>query len=313
MRCLILGGGGFLGSHLADGLLSRGNQVRLFERPAFSRNNVSHLLGQLEVIEGSLEDSADIERAMAGVDAIFHLACTTVPATSNEDPRADLLSNVLPTIRILDGVRRHPECRIVFFSSGGTVYGIPERIPISESHPTNPISAYGIHKLAIEKYLFLYHHLYRVDARVLRISNAFGERQSPVSGQGAIAAFLHKALRRQVIEIWGDGSVVRDYIHVADVVRAASMLMDYDGEMHVFNIGSGVGRSISDVVAAIEQAVGHNIEALYSSSRALDVPANVLDISRAKTELDWTPGVVFEEGLRRTLEHMHEADEPEQH
>jgi UDP-glucose 4-epimerase len=302
MKCLILGGGGFLGSHLADALLAHGEDVRLFERPAFSRHNIAHLDDQVELQEGSLENPSDLDRALADVNVVFHLACATVPSTSNEDPAFDLATNVLPTLRVLDRLRNLPGSRVVFFSSGGTVYGIPEYTPIPESHPTNPISAYGVHKLTIEKYLFLFHQLHGVDARVLRISNAFGERQSPTSGQGAIAAFLYRALRGEIIEIWGDGSVVRDYIYVSDVIRAAMKMMVYEGEVRVINIGSGVGRSVNEVIKTIEDTVGRRAEVRYSSGRSLDVRSNILDTSRAMAHLNWVPEVGFEDGVRRTLD-----------
>lgn len=303
MNCLVLGGGGFLGSHLSESLLSHGHRVRIFEQPGFSQINLAGIVGRVETVEGSLDRASDASAVLEGIEIVFHLASTTVPASSNTDPFHDVASNVLPTLRLLDAAKEARLRKFVFFSSGGTVYGIPERIPLDETHPTNPISAYGIHKLAIEKYLYLYSHLFGVPSCVLRISNAYGERQSPTSGQGAIAAFLFRALRREPIEIWGDGSVVRDYIHVSDVLEAAIAAIGYEGRDNVFNIGSGTGTSLREVVRAVLHAVGWEVEVRYLPSRALDVPANVLAISRARRELGWSPKVTLVEGIGRTLSH----------
>jgi len=303
MNCLILGGGGFLGSHLSEGLATKGHRVCVFERPGYSRRS-------LDVIEGNIDDPPQIARALSGMDVVFHLACTTVPGSSNADPIYDLASNVLPTLRVLEAARQSRVARIVFFSSGGTVYGIPERMPIDEDHPTNPTSAYGIHKLAIEKYLALYRRLYGLDSLILRISNAFGEGQSPTSGQGVVAAFLYKALRHEPVEIWGDGSVVRDYIHVSEIVSAAIKSIEYEGHHRTFNIGSGIGISLRDVVVAVEELVGVRLEVHHGAARPFDVPISILDISRAKEHLNWSPQMSFRQGLQRTLRHLDQPHTP---
>jgi UDP-glucose 4-epimerase len=308
VKCLVLGGGGFLGSHLSEALIAAGYSVRILEKGGFSRKNLQHIIGSVEVIEGDWEDSRSIEDALEDVEVVFHLVSTTLPANSNEDPAYDIASNVLPTLRLLDVARRHALRKVVFFSSGGTVYGITQRIPIDEDHPTNPICSYGIQKLVIEKYLALYAHLYGLQCIVLRISNAYGERQSPTTGQGVIAAFIHKALRDETISIWGDGSVVRDYIHVSDIAQAAICCLEYQVKHRVFNIGSGIGRSLCEVLHTIEECLGHPLQVEYSPARPLDVPVNVLDISRARQELHWSPGIAFRVGVEKTLSYFKELD-----
>ena len=312
MNCLILGGGGFLGSHLSERLLALGHRVRIFERQGFSRRNVAGLIDQMDVVEGSLDSQTDVERILKDVDVLFHLASTTVPASSNADPFHDVATNVLPTIRLLEAARNSSLKKLVFFSSGGTVYGIPERIPLDEGHPTAPICSYGIHKLAIEKYLYLYRHLFGLEYCVLRISNAYGERQSPTSGQGAVAAFLSSALKRETIEIWGDGSVVRDYIYVSDVVEAAIAVSEQQAGRGVFNIGSGVGTSLREVIELVSQAIGLPLEVRYSPARALDVPVNVLAVGRAEKELGWSPKIPLAKGIGRVLKHAQGGDSTEE-
>jgi UDP-glucose 4-epimerase len=182
------------------------------------------------------------------------------------------------------------------------VYGIPRVLPIPELHETIPVCSYGIHKLTIERYLDLYHRLHGLEYCVLRMSNPFGERQRPDGAQGAVAVFLDRALRGERVEVWGDGSVIRDYIYVQDVARAFCQAIAYSGDPRIFNIGSGRGVSLNDLLAAIESLLGRPVTRHYLPGRPFDVPVNVLDISQAETHLDWRPEFPFHEGLRRTLE-----------
>jgi UDP-glucose 4-epimerase len=191
--------------------------------------------------------------------------------------------------------------KVVFLSSGGAVYGLPLWLPIPEHHPTNPICSYGITKLAVEKYLGMFEKLYGLEYVVLRISNLYGERQRTKSSQGAVAVFLGKALAGENIEIWGDGSVIRDYVHIADVVNAILASAQYDGPERIFNIGFGVGISLNEVISEIECAMGMKVSRTYVKGRAFDVPSSVLGIECAKRELRWEPEISFPVGLRRTL------------
>jgi len=192
----------------------------------------------------------------------------------------------------------------VFPSSGGTVYGIPKVIPIKEDHPTNPISSYGIIKLAIEKYLALFWTLYGLDYCILRISNAYGERQAANGAQGVIPTMIDKALHHQEIRIWGDGSVIRDYIHVSDIVAAFLNAAIHRGEPKIFNIGSGIGHSVNDIANTLEGLFEESLDLFYEPGRAYDVPVNILDNSLARQGLHWEPRVNLSDGIRQTLEFM---------
>jgi UDP-glucose 4-epimerase len=296
----VLGASGFIGSHLIDALLERGHRVLALSRSFPGLIGVS-ALGHPEleyyVVDLSLPQS--LEKALHGVDVCFHLASTTLPSTSNLDPGFDIGSNLLGTINLLEAACNAAVKRVVFSSSGGTVYGIPKQVPISESHPTNPTCSYGITKLAIEKYLALYKQLHGLDSVVLRIANPYGERQRQEAAQGAVAVFLAKALRGEAIEIWGDGTVVRDYLHVSDVVRALLAAADYGGTQPLFNIGSGHGLSLNQLIQAIEKELGGDIQVNYTSGRSCDVPVSILDIQLAAFELGWKPGISFSDGLAR--------------
>lgn len=304
MKCLVLGGGGFMGSHLSKALMEEGHAVRIFERPNLKPVETFPVGANVEWLEGDFFNQDDVIAAVAGCEVIFHLISTTAPKSSNDNPAYDIESNLVSTLHMLDAARKAGVRKIVFASSGGTVYGVPTQVPIPESHPTDPICSYGIGKLAIEKYLHMYHVLHGMDYCVLRIGNPYGEGQRPMAAQGAVAVFLHKALTGEAIEIWGDGTVTRDYVYVGDVVRAFLKVMEPTGEHRVFNIGAGEGRSLRELIDAIETVVQRPVARKFLAARALDVPTNVLDISRANAVLAWRPGVSFHDGLSRTLRWM---------
>lgn len=305
--CLILGGAGFIGSHLAEALLGNGHAVRVFDRPNLALPASLATACGLERVDGDFINEDDLMHAVPGCDVVFHLVWTTLPKSSNDNPIYDVDTNIIGTLHLLEVARRSGVRKIVFISSGGTVYGTPLQIPVPETHPTDPLVSYGISKLAIEKYLHLYKTLHGLDYIVLRVANPFGERQRVNAAQGAVAVFLARALAGEAIEIWGDGSVTRDYIYIRDVVEAFLKAMDYEGEPRVFNIGSGEGRSLNDILAAMEALLGRPVERRYLPARKFDVPVSVLDINRAREKLRWTPGISFAEGLRRTLGWMRNA------
>jgi UDP-glucose 4-epimerase len=187
----------------------------------------------------------------------------------------------------------------VFVSSGGAVYGDAQYTPIDENHPTNPKSSYGITKLASEKYFTLFGDG-NLSTTALRLSNPYGPRQRTTINQGAIAVFLHRALNQKDIEIWGNGEVVRDYIYISDCVSAIVKALNHYGPKRLFNIGSGVGRSLNEIVSSVELVLGRKVEVSYGPARTLDAAQNVLAIDCARAHLKWAPLVSFEEGLQKT-------------
>jgi UDP-glucose 4-epimerase len=299
-RCLVLGGRGFIGTHLVDALLAHGHVVRCFDRPHVAPMGDAHLTNpNFELYEGDLVSEADVREALLGCEVCFHLVSTTLPKSSNADPVFDVESNVLGTVRLLTHAVKSGLKKVIFVSSGGTVYGVPTQTPIPEDHPTNPICSYGITKLAIEKYLGLFKQLHGLDYTVLRLANPYGERQRIHASQGVVAVFLGKVLRGEPVEIWGDGSVVRDYIHIADVVDALLAALEQTGNEQVFNIGGGRGQSLNEVLDMIEKVTGCIADRRYLPGRIFDVPESVLSIARARQLLGWSPDVGFEQGLER--------------
>lgn len=304
LHCLILGGRGFLGSHLCDAIASQGHRVRVFDRPDAAMPEDSPGASTAEFVPGDFANPQDIDAALNDIDVIFHLVSTTLPKSSNDNPVYDIQTNVVGTMHMLDAARRAKVRKIVFCSSGGTVYGTPGQISIPESHPTNPVCAYGIGKLSIEKYLHLYHVLHGIDYCVLRLANPYGPRQRVSGAQGAATVFLHKAMMGETLEIWGDGSVVRDYLYIDDAVDALCRAMRHTGEPRVFNIGSGTGHSLNELIGDIENVLQREVSRRHLPGRPFDVPANVLDIGLAREALAWQPTTTLRDGLARSMEWM---------
>lgn len=293
---IVLGGGGFLGVNLCRRLVASGRRVRAFGR----RCAFPQALAGVDWYQGDFSDASALAAAIESHDIVFHLVHTTTPHSSNLDMAADL-QNVSSSIALLDISRDLGVKRIVFVSSGGVLYGRVKQIPTPEDAPTEPITAHGISKLAIEKYLALYEHLYDLDYRVLRVGNPFGPFQVATKNQGIIAALIPRALARESTEIWGDGSVVRDYLFVDDVVDALEAAAVDRSDLRVFNIGSSRGRSLREIIAAIETQLGRKLEIVWKPGRPIDVPVSVLSIDRARSVLGWTPKTPFEQGLEQTI------------
>ena len=305
--CLVLGGAGFIGSHLVEALAQQGRPVRIFDRPHVDRLPLFPRAKGFEIFTGDFLNPQALVPALEGVELVFHLISTTLPQNSNDHPVYDVESNVLGSLRLIELCRERGVRKVVFVSSGGTVYGVPRATPVAEDHPTDPISSYGIHKLTVEKYLALAHRLHGLDYCVVRPANLYGPRQRLDTAQGAVAVFLDQALRDQPIQIWGDGSVVRDYVYVTDAVDAMLKAASFEGAPRIFNIGSGKGTSLKELVAAIGQLLGREIKVEHSSGRAVDVPSNVLDASLAARHLGWRASTPLSEGLRRTCEWLRTA------
>lgn len=300
MRAAVVGASGFIGSHLVDGLLTEGYRVRALARhlpgmiSAEAQANPALSLQPLD-----MTDRLGLEQALAGVDLVVHLASGSLPHSSNRNPHDDVGVNLLGALNLLEASRSAGVQRLLVVSSGGTVYGIPQQVPIPEDHPTDPLCSYGITKLAIEKYVALYRQLHGLDGLVLRLANPYGERQRLDASQGVVPVFLGRALRFEPLEIWGDGSTVRDFLHISDVVSALLAACRYEGPERLFNIGSGTGLSLRELVELLEHELDRSLEVHYQEGRSFDVPTNVLCIDRANRCLGWKPKVTTVEGLQR--------------
>ena len=302
MQITVLGGGGFIGSTIIDRLLLDGHSIRVFERPRINpyRSFANH--EHVEWINGDLASVHDVREAIRGVDAVMHLVSTTLPKSSNDDPMYDVQSNLLSTLQLLQVMVEEGVKKIVFISSGGTVYGNPQYLPIDERHPTEPVVSYGITKLAIEKFLVMFQHLHGIKAVILRVTNPYGERQRVETAQGAVGVFLDRAIRGLPIEIWGNGSVARDYIHVSDVAKAFAQALIYEGRHSVFNVSTGTATSLSELLSIIERVTALKLDVRFKAPRPFDVTLSVLDNTLANQELGWRPAVDLETGIARTAQ-----------
>lgn len=308
MKALVIGGNGFIGTHLVSLLQKEEIGVRVFDRypSAFAEPSSS-----VEYVIGDLGNHGVLHEIVDGIDWVFHLAYTTLPKTSNDDPVYDIRSNLIDTVQLLEECRKGSPKKVLFISSGGTVYGAPQTTPISETHPTEPICSYGITKLAIEKYLHLFLHLDGLEYAVTRMSNPYGEGQNPNAKQGAIGVFLGRVARNEPIEIWGDGTVMRDYIYIEDAVKALLAAAKYTpglSDPRVFNIGSGQGQTLNHIVELIRDVAHKEVKVDYKEARNLDVQANVLDNSLAKKYLDWKPTTDLKSGIERSWKWIEKLD-----
>ncbi len=302
MNYLVLGGAGFIGSHVVDGLLAAGHQVRVFDRPDCDLDNLCQARDRIDLWGGDFTQADDLTGALEDIDLVIHLVGTVLPATSNLDPLYDIETNLKSTVKLLQLAVEKGVKKVVFASSGGQVYGPVAALPISETNPTEPLSSYGIIKLTTEKYLKLFHQLYNLDYTILRIANPYGERQKTDARQGAIAVFSGRIKKRQPIEIWGDGSVARDYLYIADLVQAVLKACSRSLPFKLFNIGRGRPLSLNELVRLLMEVSGREVPVIYKEARSCDSPVNFLDCQRASHYLEWEPQVDFRIGLQRTWE-----------
>lgn len=293
MKVLVLGGCGFIGSHVVDSLLAKGLKVRVFDRgPERFRPPIP----QVEYVHADFRDLTTILDTLTDIDVVMHLVSATVPGTAALDPQADVRDNLVPTISLLEAMSKSKVRKLVYISSGGTVYGIPETVPTKETNPLRPVSAYGIVKVAIEQYIQLYAREREIAATILRPSNPYGPRQGHTGLQGVVGTFLQRALNDEPIQVWGDGSVVRDYLYVSDLADlcARCTVSDTTG---IFNAGYGEGLTINEVIDQIRATTGKVVPVTYLEGRKLDVPVSILDIAAARKSFGWSPGTNFVTGV----------------
>jgi len=307
-NCMVYGGGGFIGSHLSESLLNIGYKVTIFDKLNFSRKNILHIIHDVRVMEGDFNNEIDIKNSLIDVDYVFHLVSSTLPASSNENPVYDVETNLISSLRLFKECLDKKVKKIVFLSSGGTVYGVPEILPVKENFFANPICSYGIVKRTIEEYLFLFNKIYDLKYNVFRLSNPYGERQNPNAAQGAVAVFLNKVIHNEPIEIWGDGEVVRDYIYINDAVDVLVKSIKTDSKENVFNLSSGRGYSLNQIIEIIKKVSDREVKTSYKSARSIDVPISILDNNLVKKVFDWNPETTLEEGINRTYKFFLQMD-----
>ncbi|MGH3876869.1 MAG: NAD-dependent epimerase/dehydratase family protein [Actinophytocola sp.] len=308
MRALVTGGAGFIGSTLVDRLLADGHEVAVVDD--LSRNSLANLAsaretGRLTVHELDINDPALAEVvAGAGPEVVFHLAAQIDVRHSVTDPRGDAAKNVLGTIAVAEAARRAGVRKVVFASSGGSIYGSPEDLPVAETAAINPKSPYGAGKVAGEVYLNSYRELYGLECTHLALANVYGPRQDPHGEAGVVAIFANALLTGHPTKLFGDGGNTRDYVYVGDVVAAFVAAAGPSGDGRRYNIGTGVQTSDRQLHTLVAGAANAPDEPETAAARLGDLRASALDATAATTELGWHPEVDIAEGVRRTVEYF---------
>ena len=307
VTCLILGGGGFLGSHLTEALVKKGYHVRVFDNFQGGMDNLSAVRNRIEVIKGDFLSEKDLTVACSGVDYVFHYISTTVPATARLNPIHDISTNVEGTVRLLQTSVNNRVKKIFFPSSGGTIYGEPQHLPVRETESNKPTDPYGISKLAIERYLHYFYTAYGLDFMIFRYSNPYGERQNPFGKQGVIPIFLNRIQNDEQPVVYGDGTMIRDYIYIQDAIDATMALLEIKTDGKVFNIGSGIGTSINELLSIMSTVTGKHIVPNYVVSDKQYIQKIVLDISKIRRKTGWQPKTSLEDGIRKTWNWLNKA------
>jgi UDP-glucose 4-epimerase len=294
VRAIVTGGAGFIGSHVVDALVARGDEVAVIDSLVHGSKENVNAGAELHVrdIREPLDDLFDAVRP----EAVFHLAAQADVRVSVENPVEDADVNVVGTIRILEGARRHG-AQVVFSSTGGAIYGECEE-PAREEAATEPLSPYGTSKLAAEEYLRSYNRLYGTRHISLRYGNVYGPRQDPHGEAGVVAIFLGALSRGEQAQIFGDGSQTRDYVYVGDVARATTPIVGQDHG--VFNVGTGRETSVVELYELCARVAGSDVPAAQAQARLGELQRSFLDPTRAATELGFTAMVDLEDGLTAT-------------
>lgn len=303
-KVLIIGAAGFIGTNLAYSLLEKGYALTLADCHLEFLDEKLRNNENIECVEIKFNHNFDFESILKNQDLIFHLISTTVPTTSNQHISQELSNNVITTTKLLEACKNVDVKRVVFISSGGTVYGIDGESPHSETDSTYPITAYGLQKITIEKLLYLFKRMYGLDYKIIRLSNPYGPYQRPNGVLGAVTTFTYKIMNENEITIYGDGSVIRDYIYIADAIEGIENVAFDHSEYQVFNLGSGIGTSLIEVVKHIENTLGKRANIKYEVSRNVDVPTNYLNVSRYSSLYGNPNKTRLNEGIKLTSEFL---------
>jgi UDP-glucose 4-epimerase len=297
-HAVVAGGTGFIGSYVVQALLAEGWRVTVISRNGVPINRQRYTPDQLTCVTGDIATTDLLVDAAADAELFIHLVHSTVPGDSMLNVGREIHETLVPTVRLLSALSSLNLRRFIYVSSGGTVYGQASAARIGEDHPTEPVSAYGVAKLAVEKYVALCGQMQHFTTAIVRPSNVYGLGQKVDRMQGAVGIFLSRLLLDQPIHIWGDGSTVRDYLHVADVARAIALLAA-DSRTGVWNVGTGVGTNLRELIGLLEAATGRQARVTFGPARGYDVALNVLDTARLRAALRWEPQVSLGQGIRQ--------------
>ena len=305
MNIAILGAAGFIGTNLSLALVKNtSDRITLVDKAESYFSNLEHFnWPNVKTLASSLNESETFSM-LEGQDIVYHLVSTNVPTTSNQHISQDIEANVLFSAHLFEACVKYGVKKVVFISSGGTVYGKEAACPLSEETATNPITSYGVQKITIEKLLYLYNYMYGLDYRIIRLANPYGPYQRPNGILGAVTTFTYKALKDEKITVYGDGSVVRDFIYIDDAINGILNIVNGECEHRTFNLGCGYGTSIREVLNTIRTALNCKLNIIYKAGRTVDVPVNYLDISRYEKYYGKLNPITLEDGIKKTADFM---------
>ena len=299
IKTLVIGGNGYIGKHLLPMLLASGRAVTVLGRNA---KKTADLPQDINYIKGDFGNLSQMATLLDANDEIIHLAYATVPNTSYESPLGDLLENLPATVQLFYEIAKRNK-KLLLVSSGGTVYGEVDDVPIKETQPTKPISPYGLTKLTIENYARLYSVTKGLDYIVVRPANAYGVGQLPYRGQGFISTAIASIMDNKSVVVFGEKGTVRDYIYVSDIARGifAALAKGHSGE--TYNIGSGIGMTNHDLLLRVKPMLeedGYEVMIQYLPERVFDVRRNILASSKLTSHTGWKPAISLDDGLLET-------------
>jgi UDP-glucose 4-epimerase len=298
-QTIVIGGSGFIGKHLIKLLIATGREVHVIGR---KESVPMELPAGCRYIVGNYGDRNTLKKILTHGCEVVDLAYSTVPKTSFEDPLYDLTSNLPSSVALMEEASKIGVSRIVLVSSGGTVYGPVDTLPITENYPTHPISPYGITKLTIDHYAMMYHRNGGLPVVVVRPSNAYGEGQRNGTGQGFLAEAIDAILSGREVEIYGQKGTIRDYTHVSDVALGVMAALFHGNDGKIYNLGTGVGASNLEIISILREFAekdGFPVQTRILSARDYDVEANVLDSARLRKDTGWSPKIELKEGIRQ--------------
>jgi UDP-glucose 4-epimerase len=305
-KTLLIGGAGYIGSHLKNSLLERGYEVAILCRkmPDIQDTDVEYLVYPMD-------DMAALAEILPQCSHVIHLASATTPGTSAQEPSTEVINNILPTLRFLEVLQQHQHIHLIFISSGGAIYGDIGEEFVGESNILQPLSYYGASKVTIETFLHAFQQQTTNKITILRPSNIYGPNQPLKLHFGIVPTIFNHLINSSVLEIWGDGETIRDYLYIDDFIALClSVLQAADDSKgyRVFNAGSGHGYAINQICNLVESITGKTIKRTYAESRRVDVKRIVLDSGYAELEFEWKASTSIEQGLQNTWDYYLASD-----
>lgn len=298
MKILVLGGTGFIGSHIVDCMVSKGHQVSVIGRR--NKSEIKWANQGANYYSFDVEDISRLSETLQSIDYVVHALSTTIPSTADMNPVEDISSNLIFSVKLFDLLIKMDIQHILFISSGGTVYGEPETLPITESHHLQPLCQYGLTKLAIENQLIAKSNLGLLKPLIFRVSNPYGPRQGHIGTQGIITTLLDKIVLNQHIDIWGSGKQMRDFLYIDDLIDVCVSGIE-SGKSGIFNISSGIGYNILELINLFEISLKCKATINFKPKRSYDLDRIILANDKAKKSFNWEPKITIEQGINKLI------------